>query len=238
MKTLAWSRAVLVGSLVCGAIPIACGDTDENPPPTPAEAGQGGEAGSGGSGRGGSGGSSNGGTPEIPGISDEPQSLKCGTSTCLSVAIPLQQVYVDPCCAGPDEDTCGVETGFLSLVGASFDESCQAKAQEGPVDAACPTPEASEIQLPIGGTATLEEFPGCCRAATGTCGVMVNDATLSGGLTVAAFGLGCVDASPFFPGEAPVPCGAGSGGEGGAAAGGAGGVSSGGAATGGAGAAP
>jgi hypothetical protein len=221
-STLAFGKALLLGCVVCAAMPIACGDTEETPPPK-GDAGEGG-GGSGGSNNGRSGSSTGGTSPEVPGISDTPKSVECGGETCASAHIPIQQVYVDPCCAGPDEDQCGLDTGFLSLVGASFEDTCQAKGQEGPVDEACPSPTPAEVPLPIGGTATLDPFPGCCRAETGTCGVLVNNVSISGGITVASFGFGCVDSAPFFPGEAAIPCGSGSGGAGASAGAGAGGA--------------
>ncbi|HEY6081471.1 MAG TPA: hypothetical protein VIW29_21800 [Polyangiaceae bacterium] len=238
-RTLPFGRALLLGCVLCGAVPIACGESEENPPAPPGGAGEGGNPGGGGGGSGGGRGGSAGmaGAPEIPGISGTPQSVECGGQKCASasVTVPLQTpLYVDPCCAGAGEDACGLDTRFLALTGTSFDDQCQAKAQPGPIDESCPTPPAS--QIPFGsGMATLDEFPGCCRSDSGTCGVQVNKISVSG-ISLSTFGLGCVDAAPFFPGAAPVPCGAaGAGGDGaGGAAGGAGGESSGAAPSGGA----
>jgi hypothetical protein len=77
-------------------------------------------------------------------------------------------------------------------------------------------------------------FKGCCRADTGTCGVIIDDIK-AGPATFASFGLGCVDSAPFFDGAEGAPCGGGGGGAGGAGSGGAGGESLGGGSAGGAG---
>lgn len=229
---LSFGKTVLLGCILCGAVPVACGDSEETPA-SPGGAGEGGSPDGGNGGRSGS--ASNGGAPEIPGIGDTPQSLSCDARTCTSASIAILNVYVDPCCAGADQDACGLDTGFLSLVGASFEDSCQAKAQPGQLDAACPN--ATGLQVPIpNGMATLDALPGCCRAETGKCGVLVDTIKVQG-LSVADFGLGCVDAEPFFQGVEPATCGSatpGAGGSDGGSGAGAGGAPSGGTPSGGA----
>jgi hypothetical protein len=240
MKSSSFAKAVALGCLVFVALPVACGDDTSNPNPTPsAGAGAGGEfveeGGTGGVvGAGGAGGA----VPLPPGLSETPSTVECSTS-CESakVGAGAQVVYVDPCCAGPDMDTCGLTTTFLGLAGAIFKETCQAKNQPGDVDAACPTPPAAAIPF-MGATATLDEFPGCCRADTGTCGVAVNKVSIGGGLVpLGDLQMGCIDSAPFFDGTPGKACGAGGGGGAGGAAG-AGGASLGGASAGGAGGAP
>jgi hypothetical protein len=172
-----------------------------------------------------------------PGLSDMAKTVECGADTCKSASVVGGTVFIDPCCA---TDACGLDTGFLDLVGASFKDKCQAHDQPGDIDAECPTSDASTIPFDSGGSTIMvpiQGFAGCCRA-NGTCGVAVNDVTspLLGKIT--SLGLGCVDAAPFFPGTTPKACGAdtGTGGAGGAGTGGAGtgGAAAGGAGTGGA----
>ena len=149
----------------------------------------------------------------------------CGGDSCASAAVG--PVFIDPCCAG---DSCGLATGFLELVGAHFADACQPKGQSGDVDGTCPTSAASAV--PFGGAMVpINGFVGCCRE-NGMCGVVVDDVMSPLAGKLASLGLGCVDATPFFPEKAPGPCGGGGGGGGGAggmSAGGAGGVSAGGA---------
>lgn len=220
IKALSLGKALVLGCLACAALPIACGESEGNPKPV----GAAGDEASGGSDNAGGTGGSGGSVPLPPGISPSPSTIECpeGGMSCSSAAVPIQSVYVSPCCAGPDQDSCGLETGFLSLVGAAFDETCQAKNQPGAADDSCPSPDPAMV--PVGGAmATLDPFPGCCKP-DGTCGVLVNSVVLSG-LPLATFNLGCVDAAPFFADAAPVPCGEGVG----VGGSGAGGQSSGGA---------
>jgi hypothetical protein len=228
MKSFSLARAFTLGCLACLALPIACGD-DETTPSKPNggnAAGEGGGGGSGGSGM--SEGGAAGATPLPEGLSDMSKTVECGADMCKSAAVLGGTVFIDPCCA---TDACGLDTGFLTLVGASFDEKCQAQDQPGDLDEACPTSDASTIPF-SGAMVPIAGFAGCCRE-NGTCGVVVNDVVSPILGKITSLGLGCVDATPFFD-ETPGKCGGGTGGAGGAGAGGAGGASPGGAAAGGA----
>lgn len=201
-------------------LPVACGDDETTPTPNKGGSDAGGEAGSG----------TTGGNPTDagaggvatmlpPGISDTSKTEMCGGDSCKSAAVG--PVFIDPCCA---DDSCGLSTGFLALVGANFADECQPKGQVGEVDEACPTSAPSAVpfngaMLPING------FVGCCRE-NGKCGVVVDDVTSPalGTAPVANLGLGCVDAAPFFPGKTPAACGGSSGGAGSGGAGGADGL--------------
>jgi hypothetical protein len=110
----------------------------------------------------------------------------------------------------------------LESAGATFEQSCQPKAQPGDLDENCPAPAGAVVPISDAMTITLDAFPGCCRPS-GMCGVVVDEAsTLGGAVPLGDLGLGCVDAAPFFPGEDPVPCGDGPvGGAGGGSSGGA-----------------
>jgi hypothetical protein len=230
MKSFSLAKAFTLGCIACLALPIACGD-DETTPSKPSNVGDAGGEGGGAMSEGGAGGAA----PLPPGLSTTSKTVECGADMCKSVG-PVGPVFIDPCCAS---DACGLDTGFLALVGAAFTDKCQAKDQPGDLDDACPTSDPSTIPFEANGATVMvpiEGFAGCCRA-NGTCGVAVNDVTspLLGKLT--SLGLGCVDAAPFFPGTTPAACGAdGTGGAGGAGTGGAaaGGAATGGAATGGA----
>jgi hypothetical protein len=144
-----------------------------------------------------------------------PSTLECDADMCTSAAVG--PVFIDPCCA---TEGCGLDTGFLALVGAAFEDSCQARDQPGEVDETCPMSSASTIPFDAGGQTIMvpiRGFAGCCRD-NGTCGVVVDDVTSPLLGKLATLGLGCVDAAPFFPGEPPAECGAavGGGGAGGA----------------------
>jgi len=227
MKSFSLTKALAVGALVCFALPIACGDDESNPTPAAGGDGSGGEPvqTNGGMSEGGA-----SGAPVMlpPGLSDMASTKACGAEMCDSVGVgPGSPVFIDPCCA---TDACGLATGFLALVGAAFEETCQAKGQVGELDTSCPTTAPSTvpfsgIMVPING------FVGCCRD-NGMCGVVVDDVISPVLGKLASLGLGCVDAAPFFPGETPVACSAGGGNTGGA--GGMGGAAAGGAAPGGA----
>lgn len=227
--------------LVALGLPFACGHTEQGNDVTP-------QAGTSGAGSGAhpidAGANTTGGrlqdppdspaagappTVRVPGTSDRPQILDCGAVLCESTPTLLPTVFVDPCCAA---DGCGVSSEVLSAVGASFAEKCQAKAQPGVPNDACPRSPPRILKV---GTMTVgvAGFAGCCRAETGTCGVLVDDLMTPGFGTFAQPGLGCVDSAPFFEQVPGASCGPANG-EGGAA--GAGGAASGGAATGGAGA--
>ncbi|HKY40105.1 MAG TPA: hypothetical protein VJN18_29420 [Polyangiaceae bacterium] len=233
MKSFAFARALVAASVLGLLLPLACGDSEENPDPDPVpNPNVGGEGGAETSGSGG-GSSGSAAMPMLPpGISETPSTAECSSESCDSAEIGIaalgQLFYIDPCCAGQNEDACGLDTQFLASTGASFEETCQPKNQPGDVDEACPSTESASIPF---GTfmAPLSPFPGCCRPS-GTCGVQVNQVVVMLGAQAASIGnleLGCVDAAPFFPNEDPVPCG-------GMPIGGAGGSGTGGASTGGA----
>lgn len=217
MKSFSLAKALTLGCLVCLALPIACGDDETTPSKPNGGSDAGGEAGSGANVGGGvsEGGAAGAATALPPGISDMSRTIECGADMCKSVGVG--PVFIDPCCSS---DACGLDTGFLALVGAAFTEKCQAKDQPGDLDEMCPTSDASTIPFEVSPGNTImvpiEGFAGCCRE-NGKCGVAVNDvvAPMLGG-KIATLGLGCVDAAPFFPGTTPAACGAGVGGAGGA----------------------
>jgi len=220
MKSLTFARALVATSALCLALPLACGDSEENPNPTPSGGGEGGEPPTG---RGGE--PAAGGAPVVmlpPGISDMPSTLVCSESCdSAQVGVGTMSYYLDPCCTEAD-DACGLNTAFLATVGAMFEDTCQPKNQPGDEDANCPAPPQAMIPI-MDQMATLNEFPGCCRPS-GVCGVLVNAVGI-GPLPLGNLELGCVDAAPFFPDTDPVPCGdvpvggAGGGGVGGASGG-------------------
>ena len=201
MNSSTLKRAFTLGCLLCLALPVACGDDDDDAPGT---AGKGGSAGSSGtSGSGGGGRGNTAGSPSDagagmelpPGLSDEPSTEECGAETCES-AQAAGVYYVDPCCGAGD--ACGLNTGFLSLVGAQFTETCQLHDQPGTDEGFCAA--ATGLKVPFQGREVdIDPFPGCCRP-DGTCGVVVNDVTVGGVLPLAKLGLGCVEAAPFFNG--------------------------------------
>ncbi len=208
MKSFSFAKALTLGCLVCLALPVACGDDATSP----SKPGTGGEPSAGApSGDAGAGGAA---PIMIPGTSPEKKTLKCGTVMCSSVPTIIPgPIYVDPCCAS---DACGVDTKFFAILGASFKDTCQATGQEGPVDTTCPD---SEVQMvPVNGKPySVPGFVGCCRAETGTCGVVLNDINVAGlPLAFASPKLGCVDSAPFFANKPGATCGAGGNGSGGA----------------------
>lgn len=212
--------------LLAPALAVAsCGRTDESSD----QAGAAGKAGAGSTktptagapGRGGSEPVPEGGaapTVTIPGISDKPKTVTCGGDPCSSVTTLAPGVYVDPCCV---DDVCGVSSQLLGALGGNFQDACQAKNQPGELDVACP--DSPEQVLPVMGMSlAVPGFAGCCRAETGTCGVVV-DKILVGGIPLpfASPNLGCVDSAPFFADVSSAACGSGSGGSGSGGAGGA-----------------
>ena len=244
MKSSSFAKAITLGCLVLVAVPVACGDDTSNTTPTPSSnAGAGGEAVE----DGGTGGTNTvvagagGAAPAlmIPGTSDMASTVKCGSEMCDSVkALSPTPLYVNPCCAGAAKDACGLDTQFFAVLNTAFAETCQAQHQEGPVDAACP--DSPDQMLPFNGMSYhVPGFPGCCRAETGTCGVVIDKVTVTelGGLPFASPLLGCADSAPFLGAAAAAKtCGdEGGASSGGASGAGAGGASVGGAATGGAG---
>ncbi len=237
MKSFSFAKALTLGCLVSLTLPVACGDDDDSG--TPTKPGTGGESGGGApSTDAGAGGAAP--ALMIPGTSPETKTVKCGADMCTSVKT-IAGVFVDPCCSGT---ACGVDAQFFAVLGAGFKESCQAVGQVGDADEACPASPDQMVTVP--GTPkpfAVPGFVGCCRADTGTCGVVVDSIPITGlPLPFATPMLGCVDSAPFFPkSAAAAACGAGTGGNGtggnGATAG-AGGAATAGASVGGAGGNP
>jgi hypothetical protein len=207
-------------------IVLSCGDTEHSGDTTvgtqggASEAGaadggapvQGGTEGVAGGGRGGSTGAAGfgfGGLPMLPGVSDMPKTITCGKQMCGSVSTLSPTVFVDPCCAG---DGCGVSTELMSSIGFQGVPACEAQHQAGALDASCPT--SAPQMLPANGLPlSVAGFAGCCRAETGTCGVVVDDLAIAGlGLPLASPKFGCVDSAPFFGGKPAASCGPGAGG--------------------------
>jgi len=216
MKSTSLAKAFTLSTFICFALPVACGDDDDNKPGGPmSEAGSnaGGEANAAPS----DGGA--GGAAQLPaGISSMPVTVEC-SSSCSSakVGLGMQFVYIDPCCAEAD-GACGLSTDFLQADGS---HACEPRNQPGAADPSCANSES--VEVPFGGQKVkLDPFVGCCRPS-GMCGVLVNNITIgSGFVNIGDLSLGCVDAAPFFPGQEPVPC---TGAEGGGGGGGAGGMS-------------
>lgn len=221
MKSFSFAKALTLGCFVCLSFPIACGDDDDDVPNKP-NGGSGGagasDAGGGPSDDGGTPGTDGGAAPLPPGLSATPSTEECGENMCDSAAVAGGVVNVNPCCGA--DDSCGLDSGFLGLVGANFKDRCQVKNQPGDLDDACPA--ATGLMVPFqGANIALDAFAGCCRP-NGTCGVVVNAVTSGNGkVPLAGFGLGCVDGAPFFGGEVTT-CGAGGSGSGGSGAGGSG----------------
>ena len=240
MKSFSFGKALTLGCLVCLVLPVACGDDDD----TTAKPGTGGEPGA--AGQSATEGGAGGAAPAlmVPGTSDMTKTIKCGTAMCSSVKTIIPgPVYVNPCCAGDAGDACGVDTQFFGILKTGFKEVCQAVHQEGPVDTGCPD-SAEQMIMVQGAPFSVPGFAGCCRADTGTCGVVIDQIPVTGiPLPFAAPMLGCADATPFFaPGTVAKACGAGGNGAGGGGGAGpgpeVGGAASGGASTGGAGGNP
>ncbi|MDF3069655.1 MAG: hypothetical protein K0R38_5256 [Polyangiaceae bacterium] len=227
MKSFSFAKILTLGCFAL-LLPVACGDDDE---------GDGGPVGgSGGSAAGQSpgvggaeAGSDAGGMPsvEIPGTSDSSTTTQCGGDECTSTETVLPTLFIDPCCTAAT--TCGVDSGFLTLLGTDLKGACLPQNQPGELDSACPDSPANSVPF-NGQSVGVKAFKGCCRAATNTCGFLVND------IVTDIFGpftspeLGCVD-SAAFTGEAGEACGEGAGGAGGGSSGGAPGTGGGGAPT-------
>lgn len=202
--------------MLCVSLPVACGDSEDNPVPNPNVGGEDGEGGSGASAgegpgpiiEGGSGGAPGG--VMLPGTTTMSETIECDEEPmCESTPTFLPTLFINSCCAA--DGSCGVSTEFLSGLG-TFDPPCQPKGQEGDLDASCP--DSAAQMVPVGAMMyPVAGFKGCCRAATGTCGVIVDKIT-SGPIEFADFGLGCTDSAPFFEGAEGAPCGEGTGGSG------------------------
>ena len=151
--------------------------------------------------------------PLPPGISDKSKTAACGAETCTSASVG--PIYIDPCCAA---DGCGLDTEFLTLVGATFKDQCQAAHQPGVPDSACPTTASSSVPYVFSGQTIMvpiSGFAGCCRD-DGKCGVVVDDVASPLLGKLATLGLGCVDSAPFFANQPAAACGTAAGGSDGA----------------------
>jgi hypothetical protein len=221
MKSFSLAKALTLGTLLCMTLPVACGDDDDSSPVTPPanNAGAGGEPTS----DGGAGGAAP--SLMLPGTGMTSKTITCGDDDmCKSTSTLLPTLFVDPCCAA--DKSCGVETKFMALIGVQFSETCQPKNQAGDLDAACPDSAPKTAMVPgVPAPIPVPGFAGCCRADTGTCGVVVNKIETMGFGTFASPNLGCVDPKPFT-GKAGGACSGsgGAGGAGGMSAGGAGGA--------------
>ena len=226
MKSISFGKALTLGCLVCLALPVACGDDDDDGPTN-----NGGKSGSGNSAGAGDGGmvgeaGAGGSAPSLPaGLGPTPSTKECGDATCASSPLLGGSIHVNPCCTA--DDACGLSTDFLMTPSGGFDEKCQGLDQPADSDdETCPESPAALVPI-MGAMLPLTPLPGCCRADTGTCGFVLDGVSITGLGPLGDFGLGCVDATPFLAdGEEARACGAGGGG-GGAGGGGAGGASGG-----------
>lgn len=219
MKSYSFAKALTLGCLVCLLLPVACGDDDDSPPgPSGGSTAQGGESNGGEAAAGGAKPNSN----AIPGTSKVSETIECGAADCKSTSTKLG-VFINPCCTQAEE-ACGVDSDFLQVLGTDLGGVCLPKDQEGTEDASCPDSPAQAVDF-RGSSINVKPFVGCCRAATGTCGFIVNavEADIIGVVTSPE--LGCVDSAAFtqMPG-AKCGEGAGGGGAGGSGAGGGGGA--------------
>jgi hypothetical protein len=109
--------------------------------------------------------------------------------------MPDQYPPIPACCAGPNEDECGLDGSRFEEFGAVFEDPCQPLDQPGEEDTECPS------SPPVPTDFGMLDFPGCCKPE-GTCGYLVNDA-----FGLVTLGLGCVDAAPFLAdGGTPTTC--------------------------------
>jgi hypothetical protein len=191
--------AALFGSIFCVAVAIpACGsdDEDEGTKKTGGTGGGviGGTGGTGGSSAsggtttgGGTGGSTTGGG--TGGGTGGVASITCGTETCEGYNVVI--VTIAPCCPTGIENKCGadVPAEISGLIGVPA--GCYELEQEGAVDTDCPTINVNQGGINL-------DFEGCCNAATGMCGNL---------LDVSSFGgpnFGC--ASIALDGGTPAAC--------------------------------
>lgn len=226
MKSYSFAKALTLGCFVCMLLPIACGDDDDSPPGPS----KGGSSGSGGESNGGDGPVDEGGAAgakpgplALPGTSNKSETIECNAADCSSTPTLSSMLFINPCCA--QGNTCGVDSGFLQVLGTDLGGVCLPKHQPGPKDAACPDSPTQQVTVGVN-KVQVKPFAGCCRAATGTCGFTVDVIDTTIGAFTSPM-LGCVDSAAFTktPGA---KCGdnAGGGGAGGgdAGAGGAGGM--------------
>jgi hypothetical protein len=201
MNSISFAKLLTLGCFAL-MLPVACGD-DDGDDPGPGAAGQASVGGEGGA------------SAEIPGTGDSSESIECGGDACVSTPTLLPSLFIDPCCTA-GTNSCGVSSGFLTLLGTDLGGACLPKDQPGELDSACPDSPANSV--PFGGQPIgVEAFKGCCRAATNTCGFLVDDIITDLGKFTSPK-LGCVDSAAFTR-EPGVACGQGGGGGGGAGGG-------------------
>jgi hypothetical protein len=193
-------------SLVGWGVP-GCGSSNSGSGGSGGSTGGTSAAGSGGTSTAGSGGTGTAGTGGSAGAAGSDSgtdggTITCGTQTCTGANVII--TTADPCCAGANQDQCGLDTTPLQSFGLDFNPACQAKHQPGQLDSNCP--DFSETVSGIGIT-----LPGCCHAATMTCGYMADTIQNTANLPV-TLDMGCVDSTPFLEGGTPAPCGATDGG--------------------------
>jgi hypothetical protein len=214
MKSFSLAKLVTLGCFAL-LLPVACGDDDDdNGGPSGGSAGTAGQAGEAAGGT-----TGEGGVPAVmvPGTGTESETIECGGDDCSSTPTILKTLFIDPCCTAAG-DMCGVDSGFLTLLGVDLKGACLPKDQPGELDSACPDSPAQSVPF-NGAMVGVKPFKGCCRAATNTCGFVANaiETDLLGKFTEPH--LGCVD-SAAFTGKPGGACGAGVGGAGGTGAGG------------------
>lgn len=212
MKSFSFAKVLTLGCLAL-LVPVACGDDDDSGPgPSGGSSGSAGEAAAGEPSQGDGG---MGGAPAsavIPGTGMTSETIECGGDDCSSIKTQLPTLWIDPCCTTTPADTCGVSSGFLTLLGVDLKGLCLPKNQPGTVDAACPDSPASSV--PFGGQmVSVVPFKGCCRP-NNTCGFVVDDIETDLGGAFTSPELGCVDSAAFTGQPAP-GCGDGVGGAGG-----------------------
>lgn len=200
MKSISFAKLLTLGCFAL-LLPVACGDDDDDAPNPPV-----GSSGAGGEAEGGA-----PSTPAIPGTGPK-QTIECGTDSCTSTATALgANAFIDPCCA-EGATACGVDSGFLTLIGVDLKGACIPKEQPGTVDSGCPSTEKTTVPY-AGQMVGVEGFKGCCRPDN-TCGFLVDTVDTDLGVAFAAPGLGCVDPKTFGA-TGTTPCGGGEGGSGG-----------------------
>lgn len=209
MKSISFAKILTLGCFAL-LLPVACGDDDDdgNPGPSGGSAGTAGQGVGGGEAGGDAGGAP--GAPTIPGTSDESETIECGGDDCASTGTLLPTLYINPCCTA-GANTCGVDSGFLTLLGTNLNGACLPKDQPGELDSACP--DSEETSVPFNGQMVgVEGFKGCCRP-NNTCGFLVDAIATDLGVFTSPE-LGCVDSAAL--GGPNVKCGEGAGGAGGA----------------------
>ncbi|HEY2410144.1 MAG TPA: hypothetical protein VGI10_29270 [Polyangiaceae bacterium] len=184
-KTLRFFGATtLVGAVIWAS---ACGGSDSSAGTSAAGTGAGGAA----AGSAGSAGNQSGGSSGTSG-SGGSVDVTCGSMQCLHRGVST--LTFPACCPTGTTDTCGLDSSLLAQYGPSFADPCLPLHEPGVLDTTCP-----DRTVNAGISIT---FPGCCRAATGTCGYNLDSV-----MGLVTLDLGCVDSSPFVDGGVPQSCG-------------------------------